>query len=125
MQGYVFQHVSSNQSGLITLAGLQRLTRYLLIDCYQTYLQKMAARERAGSSPGKSPRTKLAFSLRQEPAYDLYVLTFTCPTLPHPIHMVSFHLLQTLPCDAKITLHFFILFIFFLKFSQDTEECCP
>jgi len=88
-------------------------------------MQKMAAREeRVGGSRGRSPSKRLAFPLGQQPAHDLCMLAFACPAPPHTFLAVSFHLLALL-CDAKTSLHFFILFMFFLRFSQDPEECCP
>lgn len=50
------------------------------------------------------------------------MLTFTCPSPPHPFHMVSLHLLQTLLCDVNISLHFFILFFFFSSSFLQTQK---
>lgn len=81
MQGCVSQHVSSYQSGLMTVAELQRLTVWwvncLVINCYQTCLDTENDCERVGSSPGKSPSKKLAFSLGQQPVYKLHTLALT------------------------------------------------
>lgn len=85
----------------------------------------MAARERVGSSLGKSPCKKLAFSLGQQPAYNLCMLASTCLTPPHPFPMISFHLLQTLLCDAKISIHFFILFIFLPQVFSGHRKMLP